>query len=151
MAHCQARGGLSTCLQPWLGNRDQPGSILLEILPCSATQFYGKLNPPSGRYCNQTVFLPLGVNDVRCRICPIKGTSLTHPSPHQYSNQKPKQAKNTALNCRTLHSNTELTRKAIALRVVHQTQKTAGEGAQFKIIGENNADHFLLSRSRSPQ
>jgi len=35
---------LSTCLQRWLGSRDQPGSIPVEVLPCEATQLPGREN-----------------------------------------------------------------------------------------------------------
>jgi hypothetical protein len=33
-------------LQRWLGGRDQPGTLPLEVLPCKAPQFFGRQNIP---------------------------------------------------------------------------------------------------------
>ncbi|MGB7564821.1 MAG: DDE-type integrase/transposase/recombinase [Prochlorococcaceae cyanobacterium] len=40
--------GLSACLQRWLGGGNQPDQVPVEVLPCKATQFFGRKNPPYG-------------------------------------------------------------------------------------------------------
>jgi hypothetical protein len=42
----QVRGGLHPCLLRWLGGRDQPGEISVEVLLCKTAQLPGGLNSP---------------------------------------------------------------------------------------------------------
>lgn len=70
------RGGVSACLQQWLGGRDQPGPHPVEVLPCKATQLPGR-TPHEDYTKNRTLFFPPGVNDARNRNCLIKGTRLS--------------------------------------------------------------------------
>jgi putative transposase len=42
----KASRGVPTCLQRWLGGRDQPGPIPMEVPPCKTSQLPGRQNSP---------------------------------------------------------------------------------------------------------
>jgi putative transposase len=41
----KASSGVPTCLQRWMGARNQPGSVLMEVLPAKAPQCAGRQTP----------------------------------------------------------------------------------------------------------